>query len=234
MNQVKFGSNVIKYVIFKTNRIKTSEIIVDKDNVILRCPSSKTNEELEQIMTQKARWIFEKQQQFKKEKSVIIKPTYSNNTTVPYLGKNYILEVKTNQKKNSVKFTNDVLTVNLEGKRPIKKEVQKVYEKWLTLKGAKYLEARTEKLGTKIDLKPLKIIVKNLKGKWGNALKGTITFNINLMKCDKDTIDYIIIHELCHLKIQDHSHRYWKLVRNYYPKYEEKVEELKILSRIII
>ena len=70
MNQVKFGSNLIKYVIFKTNRIKTSEIIVDKDNVILRCPSSKTNEELEQIMTQKARWIFEKQQQYKSKISI--------------------------------------------------------------------------------------------------------------------------------------------------------------------
>ena len=96
------------------------------------------------------------------------------------------------------------------------------------------MEARTSKLGIKIGLEPSKIIVKTLKGKWGNALGGVITLNTNLMKCPKDTIDYIIIHELCHLKIQDHSHRYWNLVQKHYPKYGEKIKELEILSRIII
>ena len=116
----------------------------------------------------------------------------------------------------------------------LKKEVKEIYEEWLTLKAIKYLEARTIKLGIKIGIKPSKIIIKNLKGRWGSALRGTITLNTNLMKCPKDTIDYIIIHELCHLKIKDHSHRYWNLVRKNYPKYEEKVKELEILSRSVI
>ena len=185
MSKVKFGSTVIQYTVLKTSRRKTSEIIVDKDNVIVRSPSSKTNEELKQIVKQKARWIFEKQQQFKNQKSAIVRPTFSEDTTVPYFGKNCILSVQLNQKKDSVKFSNSTLTVNL-------------------------------------------------KGKWGNASNGTITLNTNLIKCSKDTIDYIIIHELCHLKIQDHSHKYWNSVRKHYPKYEEKIKELEILSRIII
>ena len=234
MSKVKFGSTVIQYTVLKTSRRKTSEIIVDKDNVIVRSPSSKTNEELKQMVKQKARWIFEKQRQFKNQKSAIVRPTFSEDTTVPYFGKNCILSVQLNQKKDSAKFSNSTLTVNLKGKRPLKKEVQRIYEEWLTLKATKYLETRTIKLGTKIGLSPSKIIIKNLKGKWGNASNETITLNTNLIKCSKDTIDYIIIHELCHLKIQDHSHKYWNLVKKYYPKYEEKIKELEILSRIII
>ena len=234
MSKIKFGSTVIQYTVLKTNRRKTSEIIVDKDNVIVRSPSTKTNEELKQMVKQKARWIFEKQQQFKNQKSAIVRPTFSEDTTVPYFGKNCILLVQLNQKKDSVKFLNSTLTVNLKGKRPLKKEVQKIYEEWLTLKATKYLETRTMKLGTKIGLCPSKITIKNLKGKWGNASNETITLNTNLIKCSKDTIDYIIIHELCHLKIQDHSHRYWNLVRKHYPKYEEKIKELEILSKIVI
>jgi predicted metal-dependent hydrolase len=104
----------------------------------------------------------------------------------------------------------------------------------LNTKASKYLDTRTVKLGVKTGLKPSKIIIKILKGRWGSTLRGSITLNSNLMKCPKDTIDYIIIHELCHLKIQDHSHRYWDLVRKHYPKYEDKIKELEIISRIIL
>jgi predicted metal-dependent hydrolase len=233
-NKIKFGSAVIPYTIFKTNRRKTSQISVDKDNVIVRSPSSKTNVEVKQMIQQKARWVFEKQQEFKKQKSAIVKPTFSEDTTVPYFGNNCILKINLDQKKNSIKFTNSRFIVNLTSKRLLKKEVKKTYDEWLTIKATKYLEARTIKLGTKIGLKPSKITVKGLKGKWGSALRGSITLNSNLMKCSKDTIDYIIIHELCHLKIQDHSHRYWNLVRKYYPKYKEKVKELEVLSQIVL
>ena len=77
-NKIKFGSTVIPYTIFKTKRRKTSQIIVDKDNVIVRSPSSKTNVEVKEMIQQKARWVFEKQQEFKKQKSAIVKPIFSN------------------------------------------------------------------------------------------------------------------------------------------------------------
>ena len=76
-NKIKFGSTVIPYTVFKTKRRKTSQIIVDKDNVIVRSPSSKTNVEVKQMIQQKARWVFEKQQEFKKQKSSIVKPIFS-------------------------------------------------------------------------------------------------------------------------------------------------------------
>ncbi len=232
--QIKFGKSVIRYNLIKTKRIKTSQISIDKDNIIVRVPTSKSDTEIKDILKEKLKWIYKKQTEFKKQKSSIVKPTFSEDTTVPYFGKNFILNVKVNQKKNSVKFTDSRLTVNLEGKRALRKEVQKVYDEWLDLKATKYLVARTAKLGAKTGLKPSKITIKNLKGKWGSALKGNIILNSNLMKCPKDTIDYIIIHELCHLKIQDHSHRYWNVVRKHYPKYEEKVKELEILSRLVL
>ena len=234
IKQIKFGKSTIQYNLIKTKRIKTSQISIDKDNVIVRVPTDKSNSEIKNIIKGKARWVFEKQQEFKRQKSAIVKPTFSEDTTVPYLGKNCILKINLDQEKNSIKFTNSQFTINLTSKRLLKKQVKKIYEEWLTIKAEKYLEARTIKLGIKTGLKPSKIIIKRLKGKWGSALRGTITLNSNLMKCSKDTIDYIIIHELCHLKINDHSHKYWNLVRKHYPKYEEKIKELEVLSRIVL
>ena len=232
--QIKFGNSTIQYNLIKTKRTKTSQISIDKDNVIVRVPTDKSNLEIKNIIKDKARWVFEKQQEFKKQKSAIVKPTFSEDTTIPYFGKNCILKINFEQNKKSIKFVKSQFTINLTGKRLLKKDVKIIYEEWLTIKAEKYLEARTVKLGIKTGLKPSKIIIKSLKGKWGSALRGTITLNSNLMKCSKDTIDYIIIHELCHLKINDHSHKYWNLVRKHYPKYEEKIKELEILSRIVL
>lgn len=226
--KIKFHSKVIPYTIIKTNRIKTSQISVDKDNVIVRIPKSKSYNEIKYMVNQKARWIYKKQEEFRKDKSSIVKPTFSENTTVPYFGKNCILKVKLNQKKNSVKVVKSKFIINLISKRSFRKKIQKTYEEWIKNKASKYLETRTIKLASKIGIKPTKIEIKLLKGRWGSASKdGRISLNSNLLKLPKDIIDYIIIHELCHLKIDNHSYRYWQLVRKHMNNYDEKKKRIE-------
>ena len=48
--------------------------------------------------------------------------------------------------------------------------------------------------------------------------------NVNLLKAPEDVVDYIILHELCHLKVKEHSHHYWDYVRRYIPNYQKKIE----------
>lgn len=97
-----------------------------------------------------------------------------------------------------------------------------------------YLEKRTQKLASKISIKPSRIVIKLLKNRWGSATeKGVVTLNSNLLKAPKDVIDYIIIHELCHLKIKNHSQRYWNLVRKFMPNYEDQKRWLEINNVII-
>jgi predicted metal-dependent hydrolase len=54
--------------------------------------------------------------------------------------------------------------------------------------------------------------------------EGSINLNVNLIKAREDVVDYIILQELCHLKIKTHSHRYWDYVRRYMPNYQEKID----------
>jgi predicted metal-dependent hydrolase len=79
------------------------------------------------------------------------------------------------------------------------------------------------------------IAIKHLKNRWGSMTKeGSINLNVNLLKSPEDVIDYIILHELCHFKIEAHSHHYWNHVRRYMPNYQEKVEWLKISGNHLI
>lgn len=90
-----------------------------------------------------------------------------------------------------------------------------------------YLEKRAWKLASKIGITPYKVVVKKLKSRWGSATKtGTINLNESLTKTPLPVIDYIIIHELCHLKIDDHSQRFWNLLYKHDKNYQDKINWL--------
>lgn len=96
-----------------------------------------------------------------------------------------------------------------------------------TTKTTEYLKKRTWTLAAKIGVSPKKVVVKNLKSRWGSAGKsGTITLNQVLTKTPPRIIDYVIIHELCHLKINGHSNRFWNLLSSYDKQYRNKVKWL--------
>ena len=233
MNQIQFGKSIIKYSVIKTKRAKTSQIVVDRDNVIVRTPLAKSKSEIQDIVKDKAAWIYKKQFEFKKQKSSIVKPTYSNGSTLPYLGKNCILEVKTNQNKTSIQFRNSKFIISLKSKRSLKKMVKIIYEEWLQNKSKIYLQQRTVKLASKLGIKPSQVVIKSLKERWGIAKDGKVILNQSLLKTPRNMIDYIIIHELCHLKVKDHSARYWSLVRSFMPNYEQKIKWLEVNNECI-
>jgi predicted metal-dependent hydrolase len=73
-----------------------------------------------------------------------------------------------------------------------------------------------------------KVIIKNKKNRWGSITKNkTVNLNVNLLKAPEDTINYIIIHDLCHLKIKGRSYQFWDYLKQFAPDYKQKVEWLR-------
>jgi predicted metal-dependent hydrolase len=94
---------------------------------------------------------------------------------------------------------------------------------------------KVEEYSNKLGVTIKRIVIKHLKNRWGSMTKeGSITINVNLVKASEDVIDYIILHELCHLKIKEHSHHYWDYVRRYMPNYQQKIEWLKASGNHLI
>ncbi len=91
-----------------------------------------------------------------------------------------------------------------------------------------YLEKRILELSSEIGTTPARIIIRPLKNRWGSTTKGgVITINSRLLKAPKKIIDYILIHELCHLKISGHSSNFWNLLVSFDPDYKEKISWLE-------
>jgi predicted metal-dependent hydrolase len=76
---------------------------------------------------------------------------------------------------------------------------------------------------------PIQIKIKNQKSRWGSLTKGNvINLNVNVLKAPLDVIDYAVLHELCHLKIKEHSQSFWNYLNKFMPNYKDKVEWLKV------
>ncbi|MDE1763196.1 MAG: M48 family metallopeptidase [Thaumarchaeota archaeon] len=97
--------------------------------------------------------------------------------------------------------------------------------------GSKRVNSYAIKAGTH----PSKVNIKKMKTRWGSASKdNVINLNEHLLKAPKGAIDYAILHEICHLKIRNHSHRFWELVRKFMPGYEENRKWLEANSTRIV
>ena len=88
----QYGNKTIEYILIKSKRRKTCEVIVDKDEITIRAPFDKPLNEVEGILNDKIKWISQKQKEIQNEKPEIVKPSFDNNSTLPYLGKNYQFE----------------------------------------------------------------------------------------------------------------------------------------------
>jgi len=103
-----------------------------------------------------------------------------------------------------------------------------LYNAWLKHRAKSYLPALTETLALKYDFTLKKVRIRSQKTRWGScSTSGNISLNYRLMKHRKEIIDYVIIHELCHLKEMNHSKKFWRLVETIVPDYKLLKRELK-------
>ena len=243
----QYGNRKIDYLLIKSRRRKTSEVIVDQDEITIRAPFEKTMPEIEKILDDKIRWILKKQKEYEHRSQEIIAPTFLPDSVLPFLGKNYKLRIIVSDKEkkknqNSIELVDDDLLIFVDNtdehmdKELLKNKIRNLYNKWLNQKAKEFFIIKINKYSKIIGVfPPQKIVLKNLKNRWGSVTKkDIINLNRNLIKAPDDIIDYIIIHELCHLKIQGHSHYFWSFLKQFVPDYQKKIKWLDINGKNIL
>jgi len=244
------GKKRVEYFVFRTWRRKTSEIIVDSNEIVVRVPYSKPYAEIESLMREKISWILMKQKEISdsEKKIEIPQPVYTKDSTLPYLGKNYKIQVKIldsqkenndKEEKNSMIHKNEVFLFNIQssiqGSQESKGEIKKLYENWIYHKANVIFKEKVHILSKVIGVKPNKVVIKNLINRWASITKNNeINLNINLIKAPPEIIDYIIIHELCHFKTEGHSYNFWNLLGRYCPDYRKFKKWLNINGKNLL
>lgn len=103
-----------------------------------------------------------------------------------------------------------------------------IYSAWLKLKAENYIPHRTREIAQSYGFIVNRISIRGQKTRWGSCSRGNnLSFNFRLMAYNRDIIDYVIVHELCHTKEMNHSRRFWDLVEKIIPDYKVLRKELK-------
>ena len=171
----------------------------------------------EQFLTSKTDWINKHSNKLRKKK-----PQYI------FLGKkiDFVHQYDLFQENYCTSWSNGRLIVS--GPEIIGKEDFEIYSDWLREKAEFYIPRRAVSISKKFDFQFNKINIRNQKTRWGScSSKGNLSFNYRLMALNKRIIDYVIVHELCHLKEFNHTKKFWKIVETIMPEYKNYKKELR-------
>lgn len=147
---------------------------------------------------------------------------------MPYMGEDYLLEVKIYQsyKKPGV-MQNDRRFLVLTAQKD-QEVIENALKAWYMERAKEIISERVSFYQNQIGEKVSSIRIKDVRSRWGScSSKRNLNFNWRLVMAPLPVLDYVVVHELCHLKEMNHSKEFWKLVREVLPDYQQQREWLK-------
>ena len=212
--------------VIRTDRKKSASIQLDGDLVKVRVPKSLSYKRVRELIAKRTPWI---QAKFKEqsERPVPKPKEYVGGESLPYLGKNYRLKVVSGANP-SINLESGELVATIPAGKQQQNTVKNLLENWYRNRAEILLREKTERLSKIIKVSPASVSVGNYKSRWGAcSSEGKITYNWKIILTPHRIIDYVVVHELCHLLEHNHSPRYWKHVERYVADWRECREWLK-------
>ena len=110
-------------------------------------------------------------------------------------------------------------------------ELRALIERWYRREAATHLSARVEHFSPRLGVQPSRVTIRGQRSRWGSCSgKGTVSLNWRLMMVPGALADYVVVHELCHLKHMNHSPRFWAMVGDVIPDYRKHRRDLNALQ----
>jgi len=211
--------------VVRTNRKKSATIKLDGSKVRINVPKSLSDRKVEELIEKRRAWIETKLQQ-QALKPQPQKKQYVDGEDFFYLGKSYHLKILMG-KNDQVKISKNFLVVTLKDQNS-QTTIRSILEGWYRERAKELLTKKTIQLAKVIDVNPRQISIKNYRSRWGSCSStGDLSYNWRIIQAPINIIDYVIVHELCHLIEHNHSPRYWSHVNKHFPKWKECRDWLK-------
>ncbi|MFT7004442.1 MAG: putative metal-dependent hydrolase [Sulfurimonas sp.] len=195
--------------------LKNSYISVNEDSKVILKTSKVSRSYINNLLLEKEDWI--RKQIFKREENPPVKINLEDEVLL--FGELYSID-------SDIALELRLLLNKL--RKPSQKNIIRCYDDFYKIFSQSYLTSRTEYYAQVMNLNYKEIKLKKMRSRWGScsSLK-TITFNTNLVKLQKDQIDYVVVHELAHLVHMNHSKRFHTLVQNYFPDASRVRKEIR-------
>jgi len=207
-SEYRDGNGFIAEII-RTNRRKSADIRVEEGAVSIVVPVSTSVEKIDQLLIAKRRWIKEKIA-LQRELSPASTKQYISGEAFPYLGRNYRLSVKTGNFA-PVKLLNGRLVVTVPYGNEQPHMIRNALVRWYKRQAEQKLTDKVKRFAPMVGVEPAGVGIRAFKSRWGSCTaEGKLEFNWQIMMAPNRMVDYVVIHELCHLIRHDHSPEFWR------------------------
>ena len=216
--------------VFKTDRSKTASIKIVEGRVHVVVPKRLSDARVNDLILKRTTWI--KQKLRIQSETVHPKPKeYVSGENFTYLGRNYRLKLIPNGEEE-VKMKRGYLTLGYPKKLSETDRQPFVKDSlvgWYKGHALKRLTEKSKRYGKILRVTPKSILLKNYKSRWGScSVSGEIFYNWKIIIAPHHIIDYVVVHELCHLLEHNHSKLFWKHVESVIPDYLDHKNWLKL------
>lgn len=227
---VSYAGERIRFRVVYVAR-KTLEIAVYPDcTVIIKAPNGTLFEEVQKRASRRARWIKRQLEYFGQFTPRMPGKHYVGGETHLYLGRQYRLKVSSGA-VNGVKLIRGHLHVTV--KDSLSSDATKaLLDNWYAEKAADRFKESFDRCWpyfAKLSLSKPRLQVRRMQKRWGSLSKnGTLTLNPDLVRAPRECIDYVVVHELCHLQCHDHGPGFYRLMEKVMPDWETRKHKLEL------
>lgn len=220
----------IKYQLLPGADRQTTDIVIERDGLIsVRPPLRMTPEQVDETVFSKRMWIYRNLAEWRDLNATHVIREWVNGESFRYLGSSYRLLLVSDQdeplKLKDGRFQLQSSIIESGGKDAAHQSFISFYKE----KGLSRLTKRVSYFASKVGVIPGAVTIKDLGYRWALCLKGgDLHFHWKCLMAPLSIIDYIIVHELCHLHHRDHSDAFWNEVDKVIPDYRERKEWLRI------
>lgn len=224
----KYAGQDIEFEVLFSRR-KTMEIsISNTGDIKVRSPFGIPQDVIIDKVKAKAAWISKKLYHFKHMRYQSVNREFVTGELFMYLGREYPIEINLDININnpSVTILNDKITVSVRNKN--KEYIRKILELWYRQNAKEEIDKRISFYQKFFSMTPSEVKVKEQKRRWGSCTyKDALLFNWRCVMAKETVLDYIVVHEMCHMIYKNHSKDYWKEVASILPDYKHREQWLK-------
>jgi len=234
--EIRVSDHLIAYSLKRVRR-KTIGFIVGAEGLSVNAPKWVGVADIENALREKGDWILRKlrEQRERQQRQQEARIEWKDGTSIPFLGEQVILVL-------DPRATGAVLNTDAESLPGVPRltlhvglsqnatadQIRDTVQSWLQRQAKRIFEERCRHFAQQLGVRYTRLSLSSAQTRWGSAsADGSIRLNWRLVHFAMATIDYVVAHELAHLRHMDHSPRFWDVVRSVVPDYEELRGSLK-------
>ena len=225
---VAWGGTQLSYAIHRNaRRKKTVAVTVDPaGDVLIVAPEHMTTDELDRIVTRKAEWIVRRLGRAQSHGPPLSQREFVSGESILYLGRHYRLKVHPHA-TNAAKLRGGWLHVSAPKGPQQADQIRVAVIAWFRGHAAKRLPERVATWRSKAGVPMPRVIISDQQKRWGSCDRsGTIRLNWRIIQAPMRLVDYVVVHELVHLRHRGHDREYWQAVGRIMPDYERRRDDL--------